>query len=453
MRPAEEFKPRDRSSTRPNARLWQLLNHSVAPNSLPGPDDITREELPNGITVLARSNFNSPSVVINGYIAVGSLFDPDEKMGLASFGAAALMRGTQRYDFQSLYDALESVGASMGFNGGTHTTGFSGKSLVEDLDLLLAILADSLCRPTFPQEQVERLRSQILTGLAIRAQDTGEMASLAFDKTVYANHPYSRPEDGYPETVQAISQADLVDFQRRHYGPRGMAISVVGAVDPQRAVEKIAQAMGEWENPRQPDPPVLPTLSRLDQTKIERVTIKGKSQADIIMGTAGPERSSPDYLPASLGNSILGQFGMMGRIGEVVRQQAGLAYYAYSSLGGGLGPGPWSVQAGVDPANVASAIDLISLEIARLVSQPVSFEELADSQANFIGRLPLTLESNSGVAGAILSLERYNLGLDYYRRFPELVQAVSVEGVLDTVRRYLDPERLGVAVAGPPDSS
>jgi predicted Zn-dependent peptidase len=110
-----------------------------------------------------------------------------------------------------------------------------------------------------------------------------------------------------------------------------------------------------------------------------------------------------------LGNSILGQFGMYGRIGDVVREQAGLAYYAYSSLAGGPGPGPWSISAGVDPANVDQAIDLILAEVSRFVNEPVSDEELENSRANFIGRLPLFIESNA-VAGALVNLERYQLG-------------------------------------------
>jgi zinc protease len=166
------------------------------------------------------------------------------------------------------------------------------------------------------------------------------------------------------------------------------------------------------------------------------------------MGVAGPPRRSPDFMAASLGNSVLGQFGMMGRIGDVVRERAGLAYYASSSLGGGLGPGPWSVSAGVAPANVDKAIDLIRQEIARFVGAPVSAEELADSQANFTGRLPLTLESNSGVAGALLNLERYALGLDYYRRYHDLVLAVTADEVLEAARRYLHPDQMGIGIAG-----
>ena len=98
--------------------------------SLPGPENITRAVLPNGITILTRSNFNSPSVTLSGYLSAGSLFDSDEKLGLADFVTSALMRGTERHTFEQIYDALESVGASLGFSAGTHTAGFSGRALV-----------------------------------------------------------------------------------------------------------------------------------------------------------------------------------------------------------------------------------------------------------------------------------------------------------------------------------
>lgn len=418
-------------------------------NALPGPDDITRAVLPNGIVILARANFNSPSVVVNGYLEVGSLFDAEDQLGLADFTAAALMRGTQQRVFQQIYDALESVGAGLGLGGGTHSTSFSGRALSEDLSLLLGLLAEVLRQPSFPPEQVERLRAQLLTGLAIRAQDTGEMAALTFDQIVYAGHPYSRPDEGYPETVQAIGRDDLVEFQHRYYGPCGMVLALVGGIDPARAVEVAAQALGDWQNSAQPALPPLPVWTPLTQAETRRVTIPGKSQADIILGTAGPPRSAPDFLAASLGNNILGQFGLMGRIGEVVREQAGLAYYAGSSLSGGLGPGPWSVSAGVDPAHIDQAVDLIRAEISRFVTEPVTAAELADSQANYVGRLPLSLESNAGVAAALINLERYALGLDYYRRYPELINAVTRQEVLEAARNYLHPDRLGIAVAGP----
>ena len=243
------------------------------------------------------------------------------------------------------------------------------------------------------------------------------MADLLFDSMLYRGHPYARPDDGYPKTIKAIRRQDLVDFHRRTFGPRGMVIAVVGAVDPKRAAAVVRKSVGPWHRPKQEDCDVPGDPKRLRSSARRHHKIAGKSQADIIIGTNGPRRPDPRWLAASLGNSILGQFGMMGRVGKSVREESGLAYYAYSNLSAGLGPGAWTVSVGVNPANVEKATDLIIRELRRFVEKGVTQEELADSQANFIGRLPLSLESNAGVASALLNIERYQLGMDYYQRY------------------------------------
>lgn len=420
-----------------------------ASHSLPGPENITRTVLSNGITILTRSNFNSPSVTLSGYLSAGSLFDSDEKLGLADFVTSALMRGTEKRSFEEIYDALESVGATLGFSAGTHTAGFSGHALVEDLPLLFELASEALRAPVFPKDEVERLRAQLLTGLAIRAQDTGDMASMAFDKIIFAGHPYSRPDDGYPETIKTIRRDDLAEFRRSTFGPRGMTIAVVGAVEAGFVVEQVSHVLGDWQNPEQPSLPELPPVKPLKKRARKNVALPGKSQSDIMVGVVGPGRRSPDFMPASLGNSVLGQFGMMGRIGDVIREQSGLAYYAYSSLSAGTGPGTWEVSAGVNPANVEKAIDLILRELQQFIEKGVSAEELRDSQDNFVGRLPLSLESNGGVANALLNIERYDLGLDYYLRYESLIRAVTPDQVLEVARKYLDLQKLAIATAGP----
>lgn len=416
--------------------------------ALPGPDDTLRVVLDNGITVLARPNLESASVVIAGYLQSGSVFEPDEKAGLAYFTAAALMRGTAHRTFQQIFDSLESSGASLGFGSSVHTASFGGRALAEDLPLLLALTAESLSEPVFPPEYIERLRAQILTSLAIRAQDTADMASLTFEKLLFPGHPYGRPDEGYSETISAITRQDITAFHQQYYGPRQMVIVIVGGISPHAAVEQTQKALGGFTNPNQPAPPVLSSVQPLRETTRQHVGIPGKSQADLVIGSLGPRRNSTDYLAVSLGNNILGQFGLMGRIGDVVREQAGLAYYASTSLNGWIESGSWEVSAGVNPANLTRAADLIVRELDRYIKDGVTAEELQDSQANFIGRLPLSLESNNGVANALLNLERFQLGLDYYRRYPDLVTAITTEQVLEASRRYLDPQRLIIASAG-----
>lgn len=416
--------------------------------SLPGPDDITREVLPNGITILTRSNFNSPSVVVTGYFGAGALMDPDDKLGLAEYVSYALMRGTKNRSFDNIYNELEAVGASLGFSSGVHTSGFNARSLVEDLPLLFNLLSEALLTPAFPKTEMEKLRAQLLTGLSIRAQDTSDMASMVFDAILFKGHPYSRPEDGYPETIQKIKRDDLVKFHRDYYGPRGMVIAIVGAVTPQEAVRQVKRALGGWQANGQKEAAILPELKLLKKTVSKHHRIPGKSQSDMVIGTNGPRRRDPEYMSASLGNNILGQFGMMGRIGDVVREKSGLAYYAYSSISAGTGPGSWEVSAGVNPQNVKRASELIQDELKRFVDEGVTEDELADSKANFVGRLPLSLESNGGVANALLNIERHQLGLDYYRLYSNLVNAVSREDVLSSARKFIDVNRLAIAVAG-----
>jgi len=430
-----------------------MKNTLLSPHSLPGPEDIHRKVLQNGITVLTRSNYSSASVVISGYVAAGSQLDPLDKLGLAFYTALGLMRGTKRADFQTIYDRLESAGASLGFGASVHNTSFGGRALAEDLPLLLSTLSDSLRYPTFPKPHMERLKAQLLTGLAIRAQDTGDMAALEFDRLLFPGHPYGRPEDGYVETISVIDRNDIVKFHDTYYSPTNMVIVVVGAVEAQQVFDLVESNLGDWQPHSTPPITELTVVQPPVETIRREVIIPGKSQSDIVLGTLGPKRGAPEYLAASLGNSILGQFGMMGRIGDSVREKAGLAYYASTSLNAWIENGSWEVSAGVNPENVEKAINLIKNELRRFTSEPVTMEELEDNQSNYIGRMPLSLESNNGVANSILNLERFSLGLDYLQRYPDMIRNITPQDILQAAQKYIDPDRLIIVSAGSNHSS
>jgi zinc protease len=423
--------------------------HTRAHTHYPGPETIRRHVLPNGLVILAYENFATESIVIEGVVRAGALGERADKAGLAAFTTALLDRGTTQRSFADIYEALEAVGADVAFSCDKHHVDFGASGLVEDVDLALALLAESLRQPTFPAQQVEQVRGQILTNLVMRANDTGRLARLAFHELLYPNHPYGRSVTGYQDTIQAITRDEIAQFHQDYFGPQGMIVTIVGAIAAEKAVEKVTAVFGDWHNPHQKPLPVVPSAERPSALIRAHVPMPDKAQSDLLLGLPGPLRTAPDYLDASLMNTILGVFGMMGRIGQSVREEQGLAYYAYSRLQGSLGPAPWSAGAGVSPENVEQAIAAIRAEIGRIQTELVSDEELADSQAFRIGSVPVSLETNSGLAGVIGDLEFHSLGLDYLQRFPDLIRAITPERVQAAAQKYLSTDQLAVAVAGP----
>ncbi len=415
---------------------------------LPGAGDIQRFVLENGITLLTRYHQGSPSIVINGYVSSGSLYDPEGKLGRAHFMASSILRGTRKKTFQEIFDTLESMGASLMFGASVHSTSFGGRALCEDLPALVSLLSEGLQEPVFPTDQIERLRALLMASLAIRAQDTGSMASMAFDRHIFKDHPYGLPEDGFVETIQAITRDDLVEAHARYFGPRNMVLAVTGGVDGEQVRKIMEDSLGGWINDNQQAERFLDAPPAPQQEIREHIAIPGKSQTDLVMGNSGLKRASDDYFAASLANNILGQFGMMGRIGYSVREQAGLAYYASSSMNASMCAGSWEVNAGVNPSNVEKAIVLIKEEIARFISDGVTDEELEESQANFIGRLPLSMESNQGVAGALINIERFQLGLNYFRTYPGAIAAITKDQVRQVAEKYLNPAKMVIISAG-----
>lgn len=423
---------------------------AVTAQSLPSASTIVRETLPNGITVLIYENFAAQSVVMTGSLHGGAIYEAPHQSGLASLTTSALMRGTRTRDFFAIHSALEDIGADINLYAGAHRANFSGKSLAEDLPILINVLADVLREPVFPTEQVERLRGEVLTGLHIRNQDTRYRAARLFSEMLYPEgHPYRAPLRGTIESVSALQLDDLKAFHARQYAPNGMILAIVGAVKADEALKIVRDRLGDWHNPNQPPVATVETPPPPAEMLRAFTAVPGKTQSDLVVGTIGLSRTDPDYFAALLANSVLGQFGMMGRVGASVREELGLAYYVYSQLDAGIGAGPWSVTAGVNPANVDLAVARIIDEIRRLVEKPVSAEELADNQSYFIGHMPLQLETNEGIATTLHNIELYDLGLDYLLEYPNRISALTATDLQRAAQRLFNPDALAIAVAGP----
>jgi len=413
------------------------------------PETVLRRQLDNGITVLIKENPTSPSLSISGRSLAGAIHDDDARLGLASFTASMLRRGTRRHTFQEINVALDSVGASLGLSAGLNDMGFSGQALAEDFDLIVELLAEILTAPTFPELERQKLRGQTLTHLGILDNDTGYCADRAFMAALYpAEHPYHRPSLGTRDTFGALSGDDLVAFYQAYYHPATTQVSVVGAIDAARVLDKLAATLGQWRVPGSPRLTPIPPAMTPPQILQKRVNLPEKSQVDMIWGVVAMPRNAPDYYAAMMGNFILGRIGLMGRLGENVRDKQGLAYYVSSSLQTGIGPQPWYIVAGVQPQFVDRALTSILYELGRLRDEPVSDEELADCRSYLLGALPLRLETNEGIADFLLSIEEYGLGLDYLQRYPAIINAVSKEDIRQVARNYLTLDHYVVAMAG-----
>jgi zinc protease len=224
-------------------------------------------------------------------------------------------------------------------------------------------------------------------------------------------------------------------------------LAVAGDVDPSQVAEVVEQCFGDWQTPA----PARPTIERIRRTDAPciRVAMANKVQSDLVVGTYAVPRSDPAFYALRVANTLLGQFGMMGRLGERVREEEGLAYYCYSSFVAEQEDGVWLAAAGVPPTAVDDAIESILSEFERLGTQPVPADELADSQAYLTGVVPLTLETNDGVASTLLSIAWHDLGLDYLQRYPGLIYGVTPSDVQRVAATYLDPRRCVRAIAGP----
>jgi zinc protease len=420
-------------------------------DAIPGPNNIVFGQLSNGLRVWVYENFETQTVSVQGYVPGGSINETPEQAGLADLTATLLRRGTLKRDFNAINEAVEAVGASFGFDAGRHTLSFDAYSLVEDVDLVLDLLAESLILPAFPEDELAKTRSRILTRLDERKHSTRAQASLTFRKHLYPpGHPYRGSLLGEPETVRSLKRDDLVRFYEEKIDPRGGVLVVVGAIAAEEALARLEQALGDWRHPQaRPDLSIPPRPVVSGKIEVD-VTVRGKSQSDIILGWPGIAHNDPDYYPMLVCNSILGRFGLGGRLGRRIREELGLAYYTYSSFSVNRGAGSWRAGAGVAPGNVRQTIENMLTEIKRITSEPVTDEELADVQSNLSGSLPLRLETNAGIGSYLLNMAWYELGADYLIRYADRIRAVGKEDVLRVARTYLDPENYVLVTAGPP---
>lgn len=412
-----------------------------------------RAVLDNGLTVVHQHNPASPAVIASLSIVAGAVLEPVEQSGLATLTAAALRRGTTSRSKNDIGEILDYRGAHMGCSASRHGASVVAKMRAVDAADLVELMADCVRNPVFPSAEIEKLRGNRLTALREDLDDPDTMAARGFRELLYpAGHPYAPPVRGTIETIESIGVEQLHAFHAAHYAPSAALLIVVGAVNWDETVSLAQQHFGTWQGSdrggyrrAQDEIPDVPLGAAVER----RLDMPDKAQISLLMGHSGIRRADPRFYPASLMNSVLGRFAMGGRLGRVVREEQGMAYYTYSDFSAGLGAGPFTVRAGVQPQHLAAAISSIRAQIETVRDEGVQAAELDDVRAAAIGSLPRTLESNEGMAGLLHQIELFDLGWDYPDRYVEIMSAVDLDAVNAAASELLHPEALSMSVAGP----
>jgi zinc protease len=407
--------------------------------------------LDNGLVVVVRPNRATRSVAARLVLEAGSAFDPQGKAGLAALLARLLDRGAGPLSARQIADGFDFIGATCVARSFKDSLEIEARLLAEHLPDVLERLRLLAAEPSFPPEEMERERGQTLTAIAEREQDTSAVADEALASAIYPpEHPYHAPEIGTRDSVRAIRREDLADAHRRRFGPSGAVLALAGDFDPESTVDLAARVFGSWvrggpggRRAAFPDPP--PPARAVVVVR----PIPGKTQADLALGFPGPRRLSPDLPAVLVLNSILGEFGLGGRLAHAIRDQAGLAYYAFSYCSPGLGSRPITVRAGVAPDGVKRAVGLMRRTIAGLVKRGVTPAEVGDSRRALASSVPRRLETNQGAAAFLADCEFQGLGIDYPDRLPGLIEAVRRPEVEEAAFRYVTPASNVLVVAGP----
>jgi zinc protease len=411
-----------------------------------------RYVLDNGLVLLIHENHSNPTVAISGLLKAGACFDPKGKSGTAELTASMLNRGTTERSALQIASQIEFVGASISFSAGDEAADFGAQCLTKDLDMVTQLLADQLRNPSFPEAQFSMLQRQMLNGIDQSKESTGAQAFRAFNNSVFPDgHAYHALtfEQQLAET-SSVNRDDLVSFHKTYYRPDNMIVTVVGDVKPADVIALFKQRFGDWKG-EGPKPVVdIPLIKSQTAPKKIVVNIPDKTEVSVVMGFASEiKRKDPDYYAYRIMNQVLGGSGALGSIlGQEIREKRGLAYNVYSTYSGTLGAGAWYASLGTSPDNTTKAINTVTQVIKRYKEKGPTEAEFQNARRFIVGVLPIALETNSGMAGFLTSVENIGLGTDYLRKYRSIYGGVTIDQVKKAAKRYLHPEAATLVIAG-----
>ena len=401
--------------------------------------------LPNGLQVVAVLHHEQPVVSMRMIVRAGSSLDPKGKLGLAYLAASLLDQGTTTKSAREVNDAIDFIGGELGAGAGADLTYINAVVMKDSFETGLQMLSDMARHPAFAQEEIERQRQQMLSGLQVSLEDPSFVADAVFNRLVYGFHPYGMPETGTPESLATITRDDLNAYHRRNFVANNAILAVVGDVTADEAFEGVKRVFGDWERRDLPAPavsaPPNPTRRVIIVNKPDAV------QTEVRVGQIGVRRNLSDYMPLNLAIRILGGEGA-NRLHQILRTERGLTYGAQADMHTLKDSGDFVAETSTRSDATAEVLRLIVEQVQRLQRQRVNERELSDAKAYMTGSFPLTIETPDAIATQVLNVLFYGLPVEELQSFRDRVNAVNPIDIERVARYYLMPDRLSIVLVG-----
>lgn len=409
---------------------------------------IEKTKLDNGVPVWVIERDRVPLVQVNVILRGGASLDRAGRFGMASMVAAMLDEGAGSRNALDLADAVDDLGAVLSTGSSFDYSAIRLSTPVARLDQALPLLADVVLRPTFPANELDRLKKERLTAL-VQAQDNpAAIVQAAFPRVVFGpTHRYGTPAGGLAPAIEPMTDDDLRAFYKEHYVSGNASIVVVGAVKAPEITKALNQVFGGWPaSGSETSTAPVPTAPQLKAREIVLVDKPGAPQSQIRIGSVGVARSTPDYATLEVLNTILGG-SFTSRLNQNLRERNGFTYGASSVFDMRSSAGPFFAAAGVQTDKTADALREFFVELEN-IRKPVSDEELAKAKNYVALGFPSEFETSGGLAQKLEELIVYNLPDDTFENFMGKVGAVTTAEVARAAAQHIQPERMAVVVVG-----
>lgn len=425
---------------------------AVAAPSVPFARRTVRKVLANGVIVDVVRTSAAPTVAIRGMLRGGEASAPPGQAALPALLARMLPRGTATRTKEAIGKRLDDAGATRAYTLALGETVIAANGLAKDLPLLVDVLAEELRAPAFDAAELEKARQELENAYLRVDDDTQARALEKLTQLVYpASHPYRAPgRVARVESTRAITVDMLRAFHRERVTGANLVVAIVGDVDPAAAVAEVERALAALPRGTAFDPSAIPRATPASAGTREDVRLPGKANMNLVMGTAsGLRRGDPQFEAALVANAVLGQTALTSRIGKRVRDTEGLTYQIYSRFGSSEElDGYWFVNVNVAPQNLERAMKSTREEIERYAKEGATEAEVEAQKSFFAGNYQVGLNSNAGIAAALVGAERYGFGPAYLDDFPKRIRAVTAAEANAAMKRHFFADRLHTIVSG-----